>query len=138
MTKPQRSSDRRLFAASALILVGRIGLLVVVVHALLGLLLHHQAMPLRGVVMLVVAVLLLAVAAALLRDRDLLPQVGLQVVAAAGLLSGVVLLVRLGFRDWRLLGTRAGIVGCLLLGIGAGAGYALRRYQYRKKLRRAT
>lgn len=138
MTKPQRSSERRLFAASALILVGRIGLIVVVAHALLGLLLQQQVMPLRGVAMLIVAVLLLVVAAALLRDRSLLPLVGLQTVAAAGLLSGVALLVRLVFRDWRLLGTHAGLVGCLLIGIGAGAGYALRRYQYWKKRRRTA
>ncbi len=136
MTKPQRSSERRLFAASALILVGRIGLIVVVAHALLGLLLQQQAMSLRGVVMLVVVVLLLAVAAVLLRDRDLLPQIGLQAVAVVGLLSGVVLLVRLVFRDWRLLGTRSGLISCLLLGIGAGASYALHRYQRWRKFRR--
>jgi hypothetical protein len=92
--------------------------------------------PMRALIGLVVSVVMLVIAAYSLADASVLWQVGLQSLAASGLVFGTVLIYVALRHDWHVLLGSTGILSVSSLALGVGAAALMRYGQRLQKHRR--
>jgi hypothetical protein len=127
---PSRSG-RRLFLASALVILAGTSLFVVLLFAAMALVLPHQQPVFRALGIGISAVPFLAFASLILRNTSILWQIPLQACAAAAATVGAVVLVTLSFDDWHLLFGIIGLKAASSLVIGLALGWLMRQLQAR-------
>lgn len=114
---------------AALLVLGRIGLLVAFADVVLSSVLVWL-LPGPGLVpVLCASVVLLLLACAVLRDASLLWQVTLQALAVAGIVVGISLLMNALFHDWRSLISFPAVLAVAAIVGGIGCGVLLRKLQ---------
>jgi hypothetical protein len=123
-----RSSDRPLFAASILIILGRLGLAIAICYGLLSIAFQYPLKPIRVSVALSLSLGFLLAAACLLRAYVWLVDIVVQCIALGALLLGVVV-VRLYFHRTPHFVTSYEIsaLGMCLLGFGLSVLWLRRR-----------
>jgi hypothetical protein len=127
-----RPSDRRMFLAAALLVLGRIGLLTSIIY-IAARIVTTQTLPNRVWFIGAFSLALTFMASRLFRTPSLNWQVALQASAGAGLALGISILFRVFGTDAESLPGYSGAVGLLLLLIGVASVLALRRLQAKIK-----
>jgi hypothetical protein len=127
---PSRS-NRKLFLASALVILAGIGLFLMFLFVSLAVVLPQQPPVYRALVIGAFAAPLLLLASWTLRDTSILWQIPLQSCAAATATVGAVALVTLAFNDWHLLFGSIDTKAALSLVTGFALGWLMRQLQAR-------
>jgi hypothetical protein len=127
-----KPSDRQLFLAAALLVVGRIGLWVSAIYAAARII-AVQPLPNRLWLIAGLSILLIFTASRLFRTPSLLWQVALQACAIAGVVLGMSMLYQAFSTGPSGLLGHSGVVGLIMLLIGAASALLLRRLQAKIK-----
>ena len=127
-----RPSDRRLFLATALLVLGRMGLLTSIIYAAAQIV-TIQTLPNRVWFIGAFSLALTFIASRLFRTPSLNWQVALQASAGAGLALGISILFRVFGADAESLPGYPGAIGLFLPLIGVASALALRRLQAKIK-----
>jgi FlaA1/EpsC-like NDP-sugar epimerase len=130
----ERSVGRgRLWFGICLLVLGRIVAIVAVASALVRFFAKSEMPSARAAILLSLSVGLLWLSSLAFRDRFVFTQSAMQVLAIAGLASGLSMLANIVFNRPDLMLTRVALASVVLLGIGAAAAYLLRVSQRRKR-----
>ena len=127
-----RLSGRRLFLASAVLLIGRIGMGLSVIYAG-GRIIASQPLPNRLLFIGGASVALTFIASRLSNTPSLIWQIALQSCAIAGLALGISILFRTISAGVESLLSRTGAVGLFVLLIGVASAFAMKRLQAKIK-----
>jgi hypothetical protein len=126
-------SDVRTFSGAAMLILGRIG---VVVSAIYGgaLVIYSRPAPYPLWIVGGCSLALTFMAARVLKTPSLTSQVALQSCAVAGLALGITILARCLRLGWDGVLGRSGAVGFLVLLFGVGSAFAMKWLQARTKI----
>jgi hypothetical protein len=124
-------SDRRLFIASALLILSAICLFVSFYQIASTAVLRTHMLPIRLALIAVAGLALLGTACAVIRDISALWQIPLQAFAGGTLVVGVGVIVTTIFADWHLLYGSLGLRALSSLLLGLLAAWLMRRLQVR-------
>lgn len=119
----------RLIVGIALLMLGRVGLLVALADVITSLVFVWRPTGPGLWYVLGPSILMLVAACALLRDRSLLWQAMLQTLAIAGVAVGAAVILNTLFRDWRGLLSVPSMLAIASIAFGVGCAILMRRLQ---------
>jgi hypothetical protein len=123
-----KPSDRQLFLASGLLVLGRVGLWISAIYAAARVI-ASQPVPTRVWFIGGLSLVLTFIASRLFRTSSLNWQVALQALAIAGIVLGMSMLFQTFRTESNGLLSNSGAIGLLILLIGIASAIVLRRLQ---------